>query len=242
MLILGLDTTTRAGSVALLDGDRLIAERAGEPSRTHIERLPHDVLALLAANGRTIGDVELFAVASGPGSFTGLRIGIATVQGFALATGRRVAGVSALEALAAIAGADLPAHARVGAWMDAYRHEVYSALYQVDATTKEMREIDGAAAGDPHATLARWAQLGPAPVAIVGEGAGVYRDVVSGAGIRAIDAPPLAGAIARLAARRAANGGAGHPAAIQPLYVRRPDAEVERERRSASWASGASSN
>src|SRR5215212_3020373 len=102
MLILALDTTTRAGSVALVEDERVIDERAGDPARTHVERLPGEILALLAAHRRASSDVDLFAVGSGPGSFTGLRIGIATVQGLALVCGRPVVGIPPLEALAHI--------------------------------------------------------------------------------------------------------------------------------------------
>src|SRR6185312_7287850 len=87
---------TRAGSVALVVDDRVVDERAGDGSRTHGERLP----AELAQLGASWDSIDVFAVAVGPGSFTGLRIGIATIQGLALVTGRRIAAVSALEALA----------------------------------------------------------------------------------------------------------------------------------------------
>src|SRR4051812_37344406 len=101
MRVLALDTTTRAGSVALVEDDRVVAERAGDPARSQGQRLPGD----LADLGAPWTAIDVFAVASGPGSFTGLRIGIATMQGLALVTGGRLVGVSALEALAQIASA-----------------------------------------------------------------------------------------------------------------------------------------
>lgn len=100
MRVLALDTTTRAGSVALIENDRVVAEQSGDPTRSHAERLPTDLLNLLAANGCAMSDIDLFAVAAGPGSFTGLRIGIATIQGLAFVTGQRIVPVSILEALA----------------------------------------------------------------------------------------------------------------------------------------------
>src|SRR5215470_12434494 len=103
MRVLALDTTTRAGSVALVDGDAVIDERGGDASRTHAERLPAEILSILAAHHRAIADVDLFAVASGPGSFTGLRIGIATIQGLAFVSGRRIVAVPALDAIAQLA-------------------------------------------------------------------------------------------------------------------------------------------
>src|SRR5262245_38198388 len=106
MLVLALDTTTRAGSVALVEDDRVVDERLGDAACTHAERLPRELLALLDARGVALTAVDLFAVASGPGSFTGLRIGIATIQGLALVGRRRVVGVAALEALAHAAAHD----------------------------------------------------------------------------------------------------------------------------------------
>src|SRR2546422_5529813 len=131
MRVLALDTTTRAGSTALVDDVRVIAERRGDPTRTHAERLPDEIMTLLAACGMPMADVDLFAVACGPGSFTGLRIGIATIQGLAFVAGRPLVGVSALEALVQEAGVMAAPGAIVGVWMDAHRGEVFSALYRV---------------------------------------------------------------------------------------------------------------
>jgi tRNA threonylcarbamoyladenosine biosynthesis protein TsaB len=137
MLILALDTTTRPGSVALLrDGD-LLAVESGDASQPHAERLPGEIVRLLSRHGFDVRAVDLFAVAAGPGSFTGLRIGIATMQGLAFALGRPVVGVSVLDALALL-GADQVAmddwaergQPLVGAFMDAQRAEVFGALYE----------------------------------------------------------------------------------------------------------------
>src|SRR5437588_1144953 len=163
MRVLALDTTTQPGSVALVDEARVIAERSGEPSRTHAERLPRDIVALLDEARVPMSGVGLFAVACGPGSFTGLRIGIATIQGLAFATERKIVGVSALEALAHIASQGAGADAVVGAWMDAHRREVCSSLYRVTGAAElepeRLVEIEPAAVGDPAATLSRWVGL-----------------------------------------------------------------------------------
>src|SRR3712207_3323697 len=100
MLILALDTTTRAGSAALVRDGAIVREHVGDPLLTHGQRLPADLMQLIAAAGMTLDAVDLFAVAAGPGSFTGLRVGIATVQGLAMATGKRIVPVSVLDALA----------------------------------------------------------------------------------------------------------------------------------------------
>src|SRR5438132_7365545 len=158
MRVLALDTTTRAGSVALVDHDGAVHETRGDPARTHAERLPGDLLAVLDACGSRLADVDLFAVASGPGSFTGLRVGIATMQGLALVGGRRMVGVSALVALAHAAAPDANAGALVAAWIDAHRRDVFSALYRVTSAApfalERLIELDTAAVGGQAVTLA----------------------------------------------------------------------------------------
>jgi tRNA threonylcarbamoyladenosine biosynthesis protein TsaB len=234
MLTLALDTTTRAGSVALLDAARVIAERAGDASRTHAERLPMEITSLVEAQGLRLADVDLYAVASGPGSFTGLRIGIATIQGLALVHARRIVGISALEALAHLAAAGLAPGALVGAWMDAHRHEVFAALYRVAAgdpfTATRLLELEGPTVGDPSAALARWRpEFGGLPAVLAGDGGTLYADVIARAAPAARIAPavPLAAAIGRLAAGDDARR--IEPGLMRPLYVRRPDAAIARE-------------
>lgn len=247
MLILSLDTTTLAGSAALMDDGHLLEERPGDARRTHGERLPSELLVLLERHGRRLADVDLFAVAAGPGAFTGLRIGIATVQGLALAEGRRVVAVSALEALA---WAVCPALVRqpvadlvVISCMDAQRGEVYAAVYQPPAdaaawraatATGSIYELEPPTAGVALALRASWAPLADRPVLVVGDGGLAHRAAIQAWCPRATFAEPtplLAGTIAAMAGARAGSAVAPHD--IRPLYVRRPDAELERARRTA---------
>jgi tRNA threonylcarbamoyladenosine biosynthesis protein TsaB len=239
MRVLALDTTTRDGSVALVDEHHTIEERRGDAARGHAERLPDELTALAAAHGLPVRAVDLFAVASGPGSFTGLRIGIATVQGLALAAGRRMVAVSALEALAQTVEEAEPG-TLVAAWIDARRQDVFAALYRVaDApvfSPERLVEIQEPMVGDPAATLARWSgQIDDARVVFVGDGAARYADAIDRCGRAAwkvvVPTPLLAGALGRMAIARARRGETIDPAAVQPLYVRRPDAEVDRDRR-----------
>src|SRR5215207_6457971 len=132
MLLLALDTTTAAGSIALWR-DGLIEEQRGDPARSHAQRLPGDLVALLAAHGLRPRDVERYAVAAGPGSFTGVRIGIATIQGLALVNERLVHAVGTLELLAqdAARAEDAIAGTTIVAWMEAYRGEVFAARYRI---------------------------------------------------------------------------------------------------------------
>lgn len=237
MRILALDTTNRSGSVALLDDDRVVDERLGDPARTHAERLPHELVAVAAAHGLTPADIDLFAVASGPGSFTGLRIGIATIQGLAFACGRRIVGISALDALAHLAAAGANPGTHVAPWIDAYRGEVFSALYRVDAPPPfdlgRLSPLAGPHVAAPDATLDSCVrEAARASMVFVGDGAVRFADAIRGRlpDARLAGAPAIAGAVGRLALRHAHRGETLDPAGIQPLYVRRPDAEAARER------------
>lgn len=238
MRVIALDTTTRSGSIALVEDDRIVDERAGDATRTHAQRLPAEIIALLEAHGTGVAGVDLYAVASGPGSFTGLRIGIATVQGLALVQGRPAAGISALEALAQAASVDRPPGTLIAALIDAHRREVFAAVYRVTAdrpfTRARLVEVDGATAGDPAAMFARWRDRLDAAIDLcVGDGAILYAEAIAQAmPSSAVVAPPLiAGAIGRMAIERHTE--AVPPGGLRALYVRRPDVELERERNAA---------
>ena len=233
MLILALDTTSRSGSIALARDGEVLGCHVGTPDRTHAERLPADLLAELERHRLALADVDLFGVAAGPGSFTGLRIDIATMQGLAFACDRPIVAVSALDALAVL-GSRQGEDALVAAWIDARRNEVFSALYA--CTGEPPRLIDPAAVDRPDRTLARWGSLIAGKIVrFIGDGAAVYRDVLAALdhpGIEIVtEPPPLAPAIATIAHAIAKSGGAVAPHAVRPLYVRRPDAELARERR-----------
>jgi tRNA threonylcarbamoyladenosine biosynthesis protein TsaB len=237
VLTLALDTTTRAGSVAVMDGDRLLAVIHGDPSRTHGERLPGEIDRAMEAAGVTPRDLGLLAVATGPGAFTGLRIGLAAMQGLAMVIGRPVVGVSALDALAAAVfeGADPDVEA-VAPWLDAQRGEVFGAFYRRGAQAEGMREpTAGPTVGAPEVVLATVPPDLAAGTVFVGDGAVRYQTEIARVTrqVARIAAAPaaLAPVIARLGQRLAARGLAGPPHALQPLYVRRSDAELERARK-----------
>src|SRR3990170_9125672 len=117
MHLVALDTTTREGSLAVIAGDHVVAERPVDQVRSYAEQLPGVLLNLLGSAGVELPAIDVFAVASGPGSFTGLRIGIATIQGLAVVTHRRVVAVSALEAHAHAGSDGLVSGGVVGVWM-----------------------------------------------------------------------------------------------------------------------------
>jgi tRNA threonylcarbamoyladenosine biosynthesis protein TsaB len=229
VLVLALDTTTRAGSAAIVADGAIRLEQAGDAGLTHGERLPGELIGLVSTAGASLADVDLLAVAAGPGSFTGIRVGIATVQGLAMALGRRVVAVSALDALARAAG---EGSEPIAVWMDAQRGEVFSALYE---RTGRGRLIEPAAL-PPDETLRSWRpQLPHGPLRVIGDGALRYDAVGRASGLDARILPgvtPLAGVIGIMATERAAD--AVHPHAILPVYVRRPDAEIARARRSGT--------
>jgi tRNA threonylcarbamoyladenosine biosynthesis protein TsaB len=223
VLVLSLDTTTRAGSVAVVRDDRVLSEIVGDASRTHGERLPRDLMRALDAASLAIGAIDLLAVAAGPGSFTGLRVGIAAMQGVAMSTGRRIVPVSALDALA-LAGAG--GHAPIAAWIDAQRGEVFAALY--DPTG--VQPIIEPSARSPDRTLDAWDHVASGSIRFIGDGAMRYADIIRdrlGGGPEILPAPPLAGIIGRVAAGSPER--AVLPHAIVPIYIRKPDAEIARD-------------
>lgn len=237
MHVLALDTTTREGSVALVDDARVIDERRSDPARPHAERLPLEIVDLLTAHRLRVADVEVFAVAAGPGSFTGMRIGMATIQGLALTVKRPVVAASALDVLAQMGSIDRPAGSLVAAWIDGRRQEVFAALYVVESAPVyhpgRLTVLDGPVVGPPAAILGLWASAADGPVTFIGDGAVLYEAAIRARGQsndRVLSPPLLAGAMGQMAVIRAALGEVSHPAAVQPLYVRRPDVEVARDR------------
>jgi tRNA threonylcarbamoyladenosine biosynthesis protein TsaB len=240
VIILALDTTTRAGSAAVVRDGAVLAELSGDPAITHGQRLPGELMRVLAQAGVRIEDVDLFAVAAGPGSFTGLRVGISTVQGLAMARSRRVVAVSTLDALAWVAanatgaaanatGPAANADRRIAAWMDAQRGDVSAALYTPDGRDTLIAPQSSA----PAVVLDRWIAAADITTAVfIGDGAVRYRETVEsrlGAGVLVTPPPPLARAIGAIAA--ADPGRAVLPHAVVPIYVRVSDAELARARR-----------
>jgi len=142
MRILALDTTTGSGSVALLENDRLVAEINAESGLTHSARLLRAVDHLLKQNGLDIKGIDGFAVAAGPGSFTGIRIGLSTVKAFAFASRKTVAPVSSLAALA------LKLRETQGRllcpFLDAKKGEVYAALFETEGSRLKQAVREGA--------------------------------------------------------------------------------------------------
>ena len=150
-LVLAVDTTTPTGSVALLKGPSLLAEFNQDSPATFSERLLPAIQFVLDSNTLDIQDVEGFAVAVGPGSFTGIRIGLSTIKAFAYSSGKPIAPVSTLTALAR--KIQHPQNRLICPLLDAKKNEVYAALFA--SKGKGLRELIPQGAYSPDALFSR---------------------------------------------------------------------------------------
>ena len=232
-LILAIDTSSGSGSIALLrvsDG-ALVAERTVGSAGPHARWLLRNINALLLDQGLVISDIERFALAIGPGSFTGLRIGVSTIKGLAWSTGRPVTGVCTLRAMAMNAPFS---GGLVCPLLDARKSEVYAALYVQEEG--RLRALLEPAAIAPEVLSGRIcaireeAGLGGRDVLFLGSGLGIYGEYLLGACSGARIAPePLwhirASNIALLAMDQDAVQST--PLEIAPLYLRKSEAELK---------------
>jgi tRNA threonylcarbamoyladenosine biosynthesis protein TsaB len=226
MKLLAIESATLSGGVALLDDDRVVGEITLNIAITHSERLMSAVDRLLADCGLAPADLDSLAVSVGPGSFTGLRVGLATVKALAMAIDVPIAPVPTLDALAA----RLPfADSLVCPILDARKGEVYLSLYRWTASGME-RQCDYLAL--PPASAA--ARLEP-PVILLGDGIEACRPWLDrlGAGARVAPAShrlPSAAAVAVLGHAALAGGGGVSAEALAPLYLRPSEAELKARR------------
>lgn len=212
--MLAVDTTTERGSVALAEDASVRGEVRLACPDGHSRRLLPAIEFLLGSLGLGPRDVEGFAVTTGPGSFTGLRVGLSTVQGLALASGRPCLGMSALDVLAARVAGAAPATV---AMMDAYRGEVYGAVYDGSGRPSGPPGVER-----PETLVAR----APETAAFIGDGAERHRALIRSLRPRAIFPPRslfLAGTLAVAAAPALARGEGVAPSELRPLYLREPD-------------------
>ena len=226
MLILAFESSARAASVALLRDGSLLSQYSQCSALTHSRTLLPMAEDMLRNAELTIGDVDLFAVAHGPGSFTGVRIGVSTVKGLAWAADKPCVGVSTLEAMAwhglAAGGVICPV-------MDARRSQVYNALFEIrderpgrlcedkpialEELAPQLRELDG-------------------PVFLVGDGAAITAAFLEKEGIPFRLAPEnLRWQSAWGVAMAAADKAPGSADELLPVYLRLSQAERERQER-----------
>jgi len=255
MKILAIDTSTMLGGIAITDDSLgLIAEVRLNVKSTHSERLMTEIDHILRQAGLTLSDMDVFAVAIGPGSFTGLRIGLSTVKGLSYATEKPIVSVPTLEALAW----NFPyCKYPVCTMLDARKKEVYAALFQWD-NSGFIRLIDEVAINvleflkrfdennppeSPHTPLLKRGAggdfegglggLSHERVIFTGEGVPLYRDkIIESIGGKAIFASyekmiPSPANVASLGIKKAQEGKFSDPISLVPFYIRRSEAEIK---------------
>ncbi|MFP4160158.1 MAG: tRNA (adenosine(37)-N6)-threonylcarbamoyltransferase complex dimerization subunit type 1 TsaB [Desulfobacterales bacterium] len=229
MNLLAVDTSASACSAALMNKGRVRAEFFADFDQTHARHVMELVHSVLASAGIEAKDIDAYGVTRGPGSFTGLRIGIATVKGLALAYDRPAAGISSLFALAH------PLRASAGlvcSVIDARKAEVYTEAYRFSGAGHEaVLDARVCSAGE---LINQIRGLGEHCL-FTGTGAELYKDSISQElGELASFAPAScrhirAASVAELAYSRITSGKAPDPAGLVPCYIRRSDAERARK-------------
>ena len=221
-LILSVETATLSGSVALSRGEHILAAFAGDSGVSHSNTLLKDIDKLLHEAQVDLPQIDLFAVANGPGSFTGLRIGIATIKGLAATLERPCAGIPTLEAVALAAG-ESP---HLVALLPAGRGEVFAQLFSV---TKDgfVTSLDEATHISPQRLIEKYGSL--ENVLWCGDGAMANKELIEreSRGRIAPPTPVLATQIASLALARFREKQLERPDALQAIYVRPSDAELK---------------
>lgn len=225
MKLLAIDTSTMFGGIAIMDdSEGLIVEARLSVKTTHSERLMTEINHALSHSGISIQDIDVFGLASGPGSFTGLRIALSTIKGFCYSTGKPVVSVPTLEAHAwNFPFSPIP----VCIMLDARKKEVYAAVFRWE--DNRFVRVIGETSVRPAELIKELEQ----PVLFAGEGAKLYREeITSIAGENAVFPPlhymvPSPSNVAYLGLKKALAGEFSDPMKLVPLYIRRSEAEVK---------------
>jgi tRNA threonylcarbamoyladenosine biosynthesis protein TsaB len=243
MKILAIETSTMLGGIAVADDSAgLIAEVRLNVKSTHSERLMTEINHVLQQSGLTAHDIDIFGVAIGPGSFTGLRIGLSTAKGFSYATGKPIISVPTLEAFAW----NFPyCRHPVCIMLDARKGEVYAALFQWDghgfvrwmseASVNVEKLLKKITSGIPPlpSTKAGEEGFGEEKIVFAGEGALLYRDKIAAMiGEKAAFAShekmiPSPANVASIGIQKALKGEFSEPVSLVPIYIRRSEAEIK---------------
>jgi tRNA threonylcarbamoyladenosine biosynthesis protein TsaB len=246
MKILAIETSTMLGGIAITDTlSGLIVEVRLNVKSTHSERLMTEIDHALRQAGLKVSDIDVFAVSTGPGSFTGLRIGLSTVKGFSYITGKPIVSVPTLHALAW----NFPyCRYPVCTMLDARKKEVYAALFRWD-NEDFIRVIDEMSIkvdrllgrinenNPPLPPFSKGGEGGFSDEKIVftGEGALLYRDkIIEVMGDKAIFATaekmvPSPANVASIGIRKAMKREFSEPVSLVPFYIRRSEAEIKRD-------------
>jgi tRNA threonylcarbamoyladenosine biosynthesis protein TsaB len=232
MRILAADTSTSINTVAVCDDERILAETIVDCGRGHSERLINTVDWVLAEAGLGLDDLDALAVSIGPGSFTGVRVGVATWKGLALGKRLPLVPVPTLDAMTRLSA--FP-NGLVCPLLDARMKEVYGAIYRFGAGEREKLTEDRVCPID--ALLDEIEDKGLQPL-VLGNGASLYRDRIRERLPHATFAPgicavPRASAVAMEALDLIAHGVCTVAADVSPVYLRQSQAEMNHARREA---------
>ncbi len=232
-LILAIDNSTMYGNVALTSSDGLLAEHTVLSRLTHSKRLLVSLENILTESALDWSQLDALAVCLGPGSFTGLRIGLATIKGIAMATGLPLIGVSSLDGLAS----QLPfARQQICTILDARKHEIYAAFYESSVESGEVQRTSEYLVMAPEQLTKQIDR----PTIFVGDGVSVYGDFLKEAlGSKALFAPehivfPRAATIGKLALNHYHQQHFLDPADAVPFYIRASEAEIQRQKKLAA--------
>ncbi len=231
MNILAIDTSTSLAGIAIAVDEQIVAESLLNTNRTLSARLIPEIVRLLESAGLAIADIDIFASSIGPGSFTGVRGGVATIQGLAMAVGKPCAGYSSLAMLAM--NFSLQA-TLICPMLDARKSELYAALYDCSYPLPSPRINDCVLS--PTALLDQIAATTDQPVIFVGDGARLYHNLIAERlGDQAIFAPfplhtPHAANGVLLALHAFRNSKLLEPSQLLPVYLRASDAELMKTR------------
>lgn len=225
MRIIGIDSATSCGGIAIIEDNQILASLVLNVKKTHSERLLKNIDYLMGECGLQIMDMDGVAVSIGPGSFTGIRIGMACAKGLAYSSGKPLMGVSLLEALAL---RNAEPGILVCPVLDARRNEIFGATYKQDEDTRKMKEMLPGRA-EP---LVKFLENIRGKALFCGDGALKFRDEIEKAlGEKAIFALanrnlPSAVEIAILGMERLSSGEKDDITGLAPLYLRAHDAKL----------------
>ncbi|MEA3438403.1 MAG: tRNA (adenosine(37)-N6)-threonylcarbamoyltransferase complex dimerization subunit type 1 TsaB [Thermodesulfobacteriota bacterium] len=224
MKILAVDTATKSCSVAIVDKESLLAEMTVVNEQTHSKHLLEMIRLVVKHSGLSLSDLNGFAVTLGPGSFTGLRIGISSVKGLAAAQEKKIAGVSSLDALARQASFS---PYLICSLIDARRDEVYSSRYRYK--DRQLKKEGEEQAVSPEDALDEINE----PCIFVGSGAVLYRKAIKDKlgeyayFVQAYENTIRASTVARLSIDRFENDDTDDAETLLPNYIRKSDAQLK---------------
>jgi tRNA threonylcarbamoyladenosine biosynthesis protein TsaB len=227
MKVLAIETSGKAGEFAVVDEDRVLSESGIDVAGRLVEKGVGEVADAIARAGMSLDDLDAVAVSIGPGSFTGLRVGLAIAKGLCFRREIALVGVPTLDAMAEAlrgrAGFTAPV-------IDARRGEIYFSIYSSDGDA--VKRLAGYLALPPETAVRRIRrECGDAPVLLAGDALAAYGDfLVSGLGAGSEPAPeeawrPRAAVIGRLGLAMLAEGNVLDPATAEPIYIRPSEAE-----------------